>query len=292
MKRKRSRIGVFLSILLLAGLLGAAFYVPGMISRIYDNRTLGKVNARKLELSTYQVRYGSFEEKLHAMGMALADGGRFNIVNHMADVEIAEEVMENIRHEATRLFEEELQLNLSMSTYVLQEKKAVSVLCSNPGGEEMLTENQVYIMTYREGEIVQDKVTEYPELYYAVPHITLWVDREFGKIYGFVATGIPQDGLGMNLTIWENSHMDAITNYWGLGEEFALGATEQTVYDSYQKKNTGSILGEENIYMGQDAYLPIYRDVAWDGTKVDFRLGLYPYIYNMDEVGYVIEISN
>lgn len=69
-----------LSIVFLVGLLAGAFLVPQWLNVLYDRQTLEQVHNKELKFEMYEPAYADFEDKVHAIGMAVADGAALQLI--------------------------------------------------------------------------------------------------------------------------------------------------------------------------------------------------------------------
>lgn len=293
--RKRNKAGIVCSIFVLTVFLVAAFYAPGVISRFYDSHTLEQLHTRELDLTTYQVAYGSFEEKLYAIGSALEEGGEL-LLSEPVEVQlpdIGDLTPQRILEEADKLLLQELQLGYNVSsTFRVVDTKRIEVACRNRLGEELLPESQVYLVTCRCTEISVDKVKDYPKLYYVIPHVSLWVDAEFGKLYGLYLANAPISSLKMEKEVWDVDSREILADYWGLGQKFQLVNGESAVFDSETEKIYETVWGEKMIFMEQDSCLRVYMETVTDKQNFSLRLGMPPFIYDAYTLGYQIEAAS
>ncbi len=293
--RKQSKASNVCSVFLLAVLLVAAFYAPGIISIFYDSRTLEQLHTRELDLTTYRVAYGSFEEKLYAIGSALQEGGEL-ILSEPIEVQLPDTgvlTQQRILEEADKLLLQKLQLGYGVSsTFRVVDAKRIEVACRNSLGEELLPENQVYLLTCRCTELSVDKVKDYPKLYYVIPHITLWVDAEFGKLYGLYLANAPLSSLKMEKEVWDVDSREVLADYWGLGQKFQLMDGESAVFDSETEKIYEAVWGEKMIFMEQASCLRVYMETVTDKQNFNLRLGMPPFIYDAYALGYPIEADD
>ncbi len=271
-----------LSVVILSGLLLGAFYVPGLLNWVYDNQTLEQINTKELEFEIYKPAYTDFEEKVHAIGMAVADGAE------LAFIEVTEEQRgeeasvweyvgfseKNMKEELQLLFEEKLRIGLDVEQLVLSSCKLYTVFGTGKSSGNVLSGIQVYEMVYTPKEYLHlEKSGKVDKNYKA---LRLYVDTEFHKIYAFLLYAL-WDTVNVDLVDITEHGTEILTSYWGLGQKYKEGDIT-AVPEGYREGN-GSWGGiyEEKLTFGSNAQIYLGLEGYVDNAEKVVRMGMQPF---------------
>ncbi len=266
MKRKnRAHVPVGIGILVI--MLCGAFYTPTLVSGYFDNRTFGSIHTRQMELSTYEIVYSNFAEKMHAMGRASEEGARvemFWFCNVLEDAEADrkwEETKQRIDGEISFFLNHWLGLDEELNDYELVMGEGYRVYGSSDEVDELWVGNQVYWLEYQ-GKEDEEKV------------MTFLVDQEFAKIYSF--------GLQMPRAQCEELTGDVgqkideyfFFDYWGMTQDYGIKSIELEqeieVGDGYVLE----VFGGTRVYFGEDASMEFSKIYTYDKKYMYITAGV------------------
>ncbi len=299
MQKKRGRIMTVLSVLLLAGLLLGAFYVPGLINSFYDKRTMGQINTKKLEFDLYEPAYASFEEKLHVIGMAVEDGAVLELIEitkeqseydmgtwkmgelteilteeSESSMEYGELTEESVRREIELLIKEGLKIELDMDQFCLKSSKLYTVFGSGKDSGNVLSGIQVYELLYIPEEMIKSGLVAADSGYYA--GLVLYVDAQFHKIYAFMM----QETMGFtdfDYGYIEESGTQVLLDYWGIGEKYPVDSLTEEYGDRWKADGNWCGLSYENLFFGENAQLALWKEVYSYKPEKIIRIGMHPF---------------
>lgn len=266
MKNKRIHVTAIFSGLLLLGLLVLAFGVPAWVNAIYDSRMLGKMNSRRVQVEIYQPSYNHFPEKLHSM---VGEGGRSAEQVRVLEDEMAisnEALTELAQQEVQTLINEGLGMQLQLLPENLMLRKLSTILYRDYGSDEtMLSGVRMYKLVYRLsveediGEPEEDKWTTVQEnvaegltdaaVSYATNQLTLYMDEEYHKLYGFYLE--TDDAERMGLTLEKELTWGEVLEYWGV-EAYYDVYLENESYNVWKEKDIVGEVTYDNLVFAED----------------------------------------
>lgn len=281
-----------LGMLLLIVLLVGAFVVPGIINRVYDSRILGQINMQEVSLSTYELTYDSFEEKLHTIGRAISEGSTINLIELSEDMSSEqtlsdEELTEVVRQEVDILLNQYLGMDISISSDELWLRRLFTVFGNSSGNtENILSGIQVYRLNY-----VVNAGTDKDGVI-----LSLFMDTEFHKIYAFAL----ENGsyyFAEPFMYRQEEISDILVDYWEIEQKHTLynNNDEAAYWENSQKSNTVADV-EETTYWENGDNWGAYADkilVFEDGVQISLRreltvgkygtsmnIGMDPFVYS------------
>lgn len=282
MQRKRSRVITVLSIAGLLVLLLGAFYVPVLLNMLYDKQTLEQINIKEQEFEIYKPSYADFEEKVHAIGMAVADGAELAFIE-VSEEEAGEEASAwemvsfsktVMTEELKQLFGEELQIELDVKGLELSSCKLYTIFGTGKSSDNVLSGIQVYEMVFAPQTIMDGALSEKDFKYFEC--LQLYVDVEFHKIYAFKL----YDCLGISevdlVDVTEHG-INSMTYYWGVGQQYQRNELEEVQGNYNDGEKIYSGIHEEQLTFGSNAqiYLGIEGYISESETMV--RIGMQPF---------------
>lgn len=277
MMGKKKHLTAVLCSLLMGCLLVLAFNVPTWVNTIYDSRMLGKINERQVQVEIYQPIYNHFPEKLHSM---VGEGGRIAEQVQVLEDETAisnEALTELAQQEVQALINEGLELRLQLEPENLILRKLSTILYRDYGSDEtMLSGVRMYKLVYRlsaeeEAELPEQaedtwamerekmgyEITDV-EVSTATSQLTLYMDEEYHKLYGFYLETGEADRVG--LTREKELTWGEVLAYWGV-EEYYDVYLENMSYDAWEQKSSMGEGTYDNLVFAEDgASLPLWME--------------------------------
>ena len=283
MQKKQSKIMTVLCIVMLLVLLAGAFYVPEVLNRIYDNRILEQVNTKKLDFELYELKYTSFEEKVHAIGMAVANGEKLELLE-LAQKNDEEEVSvwqnlnfseEEFNKEIELLLQDGMQIELDLEQIVLSGCKLYTILGTGESSDSVLTGIQVYELSYIPKFCMDTDLTEEELKYFEC--LRLYVDAEFYKIYAF---GMSDLGKWADFSLREAGcdEENIMDEYWGIDCKMS-----KLIYEDAWDTDTswGKMYGFQLFFREVDGYIYVWRGGETGKRANVIYMGMQPFFDNL-----------
>ncbi len=265
--KKKNRAGVVMGIGILGILLWGAFYTPTVVRDYFDDRTVGIIQTRQMELSTYEVTYSDFADKMHAMGRAVEDGAHlemFWFCDVFGEHQMSrswEETKQRLEGEISLFLDQWLGLNEDLDDYELVFGEGYRVYGSSDEYDEIWVGNQMYWLEYQ-------SVKEPEKI------MTFLLDQDFAKIYAF----------GLQLPLAQSEHLIGeeglktdekfFFDYWGMTQDYGIKGieTEQMVemMDDYMAEEFGGT----KVYFGDNASMEFSRILSFDKTNIYITAGI------------------
>lgn len=156
-------------VLLVLIMAAGAFLAPRVINNLYDKGTLGQIEYMDMNMSTYEVAYSDFGEKLEAIGTMADEGAEFFLlrINESPDAVSDEELTEAVKREIGKLtkangllYREGWWTDLTTQNLTLREKDTIYVQRSMGGEEGKTLQNMLpaecWVLTYEMTEAQTD----------------------------------------------------------------------------------------------------------------------------------------
>lgn len=274
MQKMQSKIITAFSVVFLTGLLCSAFYMPKLLNRFYDSRTLGQIHTKKLEFDLYEPAYASFEEKLHAIGMALADGAELELIELMGESDDAEAfIEERVKQEVELFLGKGLQIEVDMDEFQMSSCKLYTVFGSGRNSGNVLSGVQVYELRYSPKELTGDSVEELEKRYFN--NLLLYVDTEFYKIYAF-SMQETTNSIEFSYQHLEENGTQIILDYWGVGKTYEVLTLTEEYRDRWKVNGEWYGTSEECLTFGDNAQLVLRKEGYTSKVENVVRMGMQP----------------
>lgn len=276
--QKRHNSGVtILCITLLMGLLVGAFYMPGLLNMIYDKQTQNQINTRNLWFEVYQSSYDDFEEKAHAIGMAVADGAELAFIEIAGAENVwlnASFTEEQLKAEMEELLVKKLGIKLEVEQMELGSCKLYNIFGTGQSSGNVLSGIQVYEMIYMPKEYVHIDMNG--KLMGDYQALRLYVDAEFHKIYAFQLYAL-RDVIYLDLVNITEQGTEILATYWGIGQKYKKSRT--TIASDEYGENSGFWGGvyKEKLTFGSNAQIYVGLEGYVDNTEKVVRMGMQPF---------------
>lgn len=264
MNRKRSVFTVFISLILLIGLLYGAIRIPKIMADFQDTKLLEKVSEKEFNFSTYELTYESVSDKLYSIAYVISQGLEIDYLwlNEGNSKEIISnaELTEHVSEELEKFVTEEFGVDISVSENQLKIRELCSLYAGlEEYGDNLLSGIKIYRLVY-----ICDGY-----------EIELYIDSEFYTIYNLMINvygdkdlidKVYDTNINKNILIGDRKlekesvyiSLDTILNYWDIQENGVAYPDDNimNVSDSSEKLYTDSV-GRAVIRFEDGVELPI-----------------------------------
>ncbi len=272
----RGKIVTGFSVLLLLGLLYGALYMPKLLNQFYDEQTLGQIHAKKLEFDLYEPAYASFEEKLHAIGMALADGAELELIENIVESDdVALQIEESVKQEIELLLRKGLQIEVEMDAFQMSSCKLYTVFGSGRNSGNVLSGVQVYELQYVPKEISGNSPEEEIEKRY-FNNLLFYVDAEFHKIYAF-SMQETENAIEFSYQHLEENGTQMILDYWGVGKTYEMLTLTEEYRELWEVNGRWCGTSGEYLTFGDNAQLVLRKEGYTSRVEKVVRMGIQPF---------------
>lgn len=264
MNRKKSVFTVFISLILLIGLLYGAIRIPKIMADFQDTKLLEKVSEKEFNFSTYELTYESVSDKLYSIAYVISQGLEIDYLwlNEGNSKEIISnaELTEHVSEELEKFVTEEFGVDISVSENQLKIRELCSLYAGlEEYGDNLLSGIKIYRLVY-----ICDGY-----------EIELYIDSDFYTIYNLMINvygdkdlidRVYDTNINKNILIDDRKlekesvyiSLDTILNYWDIQENGVAYPDDNimNVSDSSEKLYTDSV-GSAVIRFEDGVELPI-----------------------------------